>query len=106
MTYRDLCCKENIDLNPNLLIPWYLMASYMYYTHAESIISDELYDEMCQRLLYLFPTLTHQHKRLVDVEALKAGTGYHMKASDYPPRIRCAAWALEDKGKKHDTNPD
>lgn len=91
---RDTTCLKTVDENPNMLIPWYLMASYLYYIHDESLLSDEVYDEVCARLSYLFKTLTHVHKHKIDSGALKAGTAFHMKEEDYPTIVKSAAFRV------------
>lgn len=80
--------------NPNRLVPWYLMASYLYYQKDVSIISDAIFDGMCKRLLLTRPRVTHPHKHLIDIQALKAGTGYHIKEADYPGMCKGAALRL------------
>lgn len=80
-----------IDARPNTLVPWYLMTSYLYYHRGESVISDALFDEICERLKLALPGLTHPHKDLIDLEALDAGTGFHLAEHDYPDMVRGAA---------------
>ena len=50
MTY-DNKCREIIENNPNMMIPWYIMASHAYYTMDDPILSDGLYDELAQTML-------------------------------------------------------
>jgi hypothetical protein len=63
----------------NMLVPWYLMLSYLYYIHDLSPTSDDFYDRLCKQLLVEFDTLEHRHKGYVDKDALSAGTGYYLK---------------------------
>lgn len=79
--------------NPNLLIPHYLIHSWLYYERHVSILTDTYYDEMCKELAEKLPTVEHLHKHLVDPEALRAGTAYHLKDS-YPGIIPGAATYL------------
>jgi NAD-dependent DNA ligase len=79
------------ETNPNMLIPYYLMYSYLYYEKDESIISDDEYDRICKTLYELYPVLEHPHKHMVDRDALMSGTGFHIQ---YNERIRSAAMAL------------
>lgn len=67
------------------------MTSYLYYVLGISVISDELFDKICKTLLEGHDKLTHQHKHLVEREALEAGTAYHLKEADYPVRVKWAA---------------
>jgi len=58
----------------NLLVPWYLIASYAYYVKDNPIISDGLFDKICKDLLQHWDKVEHYHKYLVDKESLDAGT--------------------------------
>lgn len=91
---HDETAREIIDLYTNQLVAWYLMASYMYYIEDTPILSDVMYDSICQRLLDSWTTIEHQHKYLIDREALRAGTGFHLSAAEYPIRTICAARKL------------
>jgi hypothetical protein len=70
--------------NPGLLVSFYMMASYGYYVRNFSIIYDEDYDQLCVEILERFDSIDHPHKHLIEVESLKAGTGY---ALQYPERV-------------------
>jgi len=74
-----------------MLVPYYLMFSYAYYQENESLISDAEYDQICQDLITNWNDITHWHKPLLDLESLKAGTGYDIK---YPNRVVTAALSL------------
>ena len=80
--------------NPNMLIPYYLMYSYAYYKENESLIEDTEFDHMCNSIVEKWDTLTHWHKPLLNLESLKAGTGYDIK---YPERVVNAAKELIKK---------
>ena len=82
--------------NKNMLVPYYLMFSYAYYQENESLISDAEYDQICQDLITNWNDITHWHKPLLNLESLKAGTGYDIK---YPERVVNAALALIKKDK-------
>ena len=77
-------------INPNMLVPYYLMHSFIYYEMSDSIITDYEYDEICREL----NDVTHYHKHLIDVNALGAGTGYQVK---YNKRIENASITLYNK---------
>ena len=79
------------SISPNLLVPWYLITSYLYYYHDTSIISDFKYDELCKRLLNLWPLIKHDWKRCIDKKSLEAGTGYYLRAEELPPNCKSAA---------------
>ena len=74
-----------------MLVPYYLMFSYAYYQENESLIEDTEYDQICQDLITNRDDITHWHKALLNLESLKAGTGYDIK---YPERVVGAAIAL------------
>ena len=77
--------------NPNMLVPYYLMYSYAYSKENESLITDHEYDQICQDIITNWDDITHWHKPLLNLESLKAGTGYDIK---YPNRVVGAAIAL------------
>ena len=64
------------EKNPNMLVPYYLMFSYLYYEKNVSLIEDTEFDKLCQTLLEKYDNVEHMHKHLVSKEALTAGTGY------------------------------
>lgn len=66
----------------------YLMSSFLYYQLNRSVITDHEYDRLCDELAAGWLGLKHQHKRLVDLGSLMAGTGYDIK---YTNMIMCAA---------------
>ena len=89
--------------NKNMLVPYYLMFSYAYYKENESLIEDTEYDQICQDLITNWNDITHWHKRLLNLESLKAGTGYDIK---YPERVVNAALALIKKTKINTSEMD
>ena len=80
------------DKNPNMLIPYYLMFSYLYYEKNISLIEDGEFDKMCRTLLEKYDDLEHMHKHLVSKGDLTAGTGYGIK---YTEIIKNSAMTLE-----------
>jgi len=87
------------DDNPNMLVPYYLIHSYLYYEKDNPIVSDEEYDRICKMLYESYDTVKHCHKHLIDKESLLSGTGYHLK---YNSRIRGAAIQLIKVNKKNE----
>ena len=81
----ELCKK-----NKNLLVPWYLMACYMYYQELESIMSDSEFDSICKDLKKHWNSIEHRHKDLIDKGSLDAGTGYQIRF--YPTMVKGAAY--------------
>ena len=80
-----------------MLIPYYLMFSYLYYVKNISLIEDTEFDQMCKTLLGKLDSLTHMHKHLVKKESLTAGTGYDIK---YTNMIKDSAMLLSEKWNK------
>lgn len=67
------------------------MASYLYYIHDMSLLSDGLYDQMARDLQDDWDVVRHPHKHLITEGDLSAGSMYRLKASDYPGTVRYAA---------------
>lgn len=66
----------------------YYVHSYLYYIEDTCIVSDHEYDEICQLLFDNYETaLFHDEEGLLDLEALQAGSGYHISEEDYPQHI-------------------
>ena len=80
-----------------MLIPYYLMFSYLYYVKHISLIEDTEFDQMCKTLLEKLDGLTHMHKHLVKKENLTAGTGYDIV---YTNLIKDSAMSLSEKWNK------
>ena len=89
--------------NKNMLVPYYLMFSFAYYKENESLITDSEYDQICQDLITNWHDITHYHKRLLNLESLKAGTGYDIK---YPNRVVSAALSLIKENTLNHTEMD
>lgn len=81
-----------VKANHNLLIPYYLMLCFLYYKHDISMVSDAFFDRLCKALELRYSILEHCHKRLVDPEALRAGTGFNIIF--YPMIVQNAAVQL------------
>ena len=83
-------CLYVVGGNRNMLVPWYLIASWAYYVCDSPLISDGLFDRLCRELEAEFDQVEHQHKPLVDRGWLPAGTcGLAREA--YPVTVRGAA---------------
>jgi hypothetical protein len=87
-----------ITSNPNMLVPWYLMAGYHYYELDESFISDDLFDRICKRLVDEWDTIEHRHKFIIDKNQLAAGTAYYIDWKTVPEIIKGAATAVLKHG--------
>jgi NAD-dependent DNA ligase len=94
---HDEDCQEWVTENPNMIIPWLLMASYAYYYLNEAIISDGLYDTLCKETLLKWDEIYHQHKKLITKDELIAGSLYKLKEEDYPSIAKgAAAYLLQE----------
>lgn len=90
---NDRYVEERLAKGPNMLVPWYLILSYAYYFLEVSLVSDGLYDRICKDLLAALDAfdVDHRHMGLCDMEALEAGTAFHLKKGDYPGMaVNCA----------------
>jgi hypothetical protein len=90
----DKKAQEFIAEKPNLMVPWFLMASYLYYHENESMFSDEYYDALSKQLLLQWDQVEHAHKHLIEVDDLMAGSMYRLKELDYPSMCRAGALFL------------
>ena len=75
----------------NSLVPWYLMASYLYYLKDISLLQDHEYDLVCKEILERWDNIDHSHKELISKDDLRAGTGFSLKEEDYPAITKNAA---------------
>lgn len=89
----DARVEGYLEKGPNMLVPWYLILSYAYYFLDVSLVSDGLYDRICKDLLASLEAfdVDHRHMALCDIEALEAGTAFHIKKTAYPGMaVSCA----------------
>tara|TARA_B100000925_G_scaffold212128_1_gene161828 strand:- start:10282 stop:10545 length:264 start_codon:yes stop_codon:yes gene_type:complete len=84
------------NLSPNRMMAYFLMSSYLYYEKDKSVLTDFQFDNLCEKLIEKWNEITHPHKKLVNIDDLKAGTGYRIK---YTNMIMDAAelWYKENK---------
>lgn len=83
---------------PNVIVSWWLMASYLYYQRDISLLTDAYYDELCVELNARWASIRHQHKHLIDRAALVAGTGFYIGEDQYPQRVIGAAEYILKEG--------
>lgn len=79
---------EAVQNNPNLCVPWYLTAAYLYYVCDISILSDAAFDELARYMLEEWESIEHWHKHLITEDDLRAGT---LLRRDFPGRVIGAA---------------
>ena len=86
-----------------MLVPWYLMAAYVYYYHDDQLISDADFDQMAKLLLEKYDTIEHRHKHLISKEDLAAGT-LLLSEDQYPSMAKGAALHLLALKQEEKTN--
>jgi hypothetical protein len=72
--------------NINMMVPWYLMASFAYYKQDDAIFSDGFFDEMGKTMLAVWDDIEHFHKEYITKGDLEAGTFL----GEYPSRVESA----------------
>lgn len=78
----------------NMSVPWYLMASYLYYIEDVSLLTDCQYDTLCEFMHKNWKHIKHRHKSYILQASLVAGTGFYLKKEDYPMIVVNAAQQL------------
>jgi hypothetical protein len=63
--YDEDCELRCFIMEPNLVIPWLLMASYAYYIEDDPILSDAMYDQLSRYAAKHYAVLVHWHKQYV-----------------------------------------
>lgn len=90
----DAYVRQIVTANPNMLVPHYLLASFLYYEADLNLISDEAFNELCHSLHTQFDAVEHPHKHLIDRDVLwPAGSGFYLHGK-YPSIVKGAALAL------------
>lgn len=88
----EKACCEIVDNNINMLVPWYIMASYAYYVEDDPLLEDAVFDRLAKRLLESWDTVDHFHKDHLSVDMVKAGT----YIGEYPSRVKGAVGEIKD----------
>ena len=57
----DKQCLELVDDNKNMLVPWYLMASYAYYEEDNPILEDATFDRMSKVFLQYYDDIVGEN---------------------------------------------
>jgi hypothetical protein len=92
VTALEAYCRDRIASNPNLLVPWWIMAAWTYdRVGSETLISDALFDEIAVRIDREWETITHWHKPLLDRRMLKSALAIR---GQWPLRAMHAAESL------------
>lgn len=73
--------KEIDSMDPNMFVPWFIMASYGYYVLGRNVMDDEDFDYLTSRLIDCFDQIEHYHKHLINKEDLSSYSGFNL---EYP----------------------
>ena len=86
----DQKAAELFAENINMMVPYYLMASYAYYKQDDPIFSDDFFDAMAKTMLERWDDIEHMHKVYISKNDLIAGTFL----GGYPTRVEGALRSL------------
>lgn len=89
----DSQAQEIFDDNINMMVPWYLMASYAYYVQDDAIFSDGFFDSIGKVMLERWDEIEHFHKEHITKGDLEAGTFL----GKYPSRVEGGLDAVRKK---------
>lgn len=99
-TDLDKELTDMIDKNSNMMVPWYLLASYAYYEEDDPILTDAMFDRLAKKMIGKWDTIDHYHKEYITLDMLEAGT----YTGKYPRRVKDALDSLRSSykiGKKY-----
>jgi len=77
--WKDTMSKKIYDEDLNMLVPWFLMASYAYYRLGVNIMKDSEFDRIANNLKHNWEEVDHMHKHLITLEMLSTSSGYSIK---------------------------
>lgn len=92
---------DAIDRNPNMMVPWYIIASYAYHEEDDPILSDGMFDRLRKRMIGKWDEIEHYHKEYITLDMLKTGT----YTDKYPKRVELGLESLRSSykiGKKYE----
>ena len=75
--YDDICLQIT-QSQPNLLIPWFIMACVTY-EQGEPILSDSVFDEISKQMIEKWDTLSHPDKECIEIGTLNKGSSIMLK---------------------------
>jgi len=88
----DQHAAELFEKNINMMVPYYLMASYAYYENDSPIFSDAFFDSMGKTMIECWDDIEHRHKEHLTIDMLTAGT----YMGEYPSIVKDALISLCD----------
>lgn len=85
----DTQMTNDMRLTTKAVVGWLLMASWCYYIEPVpcSLLSDAQYDRACKWLAQHYDSVHHKYKYLLPLDALSAGSAYHLRMDQYPMGI-------------------
>lgn len=83
MTTDDYCL-DIIGGNPDMLVPWILMASYLYYHRDTQLLTDAVFDILCTTLQGQYDCVNHIHKYLITRSDLQVVSLFKLEEGQYP----------------------
>lgn len=94
--YHDEYAEALFKRNSNMLVPWYLMASYAYYILNKTIISDACFDKIGKQLAKNWRITEHRHKYLLGkiADSKSFNTGFDLPFNEFPEMIKGATLKL------------
>jgi NAD-dependent DNA ligase len=81
--------------NINMMVPYYLMASYAYYVEDDPIFTDGFYDNLSKTILAVWDSIEHHHKHILTTDMLEAGSFI----GEYPSIVSGALESLREQNK-------
>ena len=88
-THAAKIFQENI----NMMVPWYIMASFAYYKQDNAILTDAFFDDMAKTMIAVWEDIEHYHKKYISLDTLEAGT----YLGEYPSRAEGGLGSLREK---------
>lgn len=80
--------------NPNMTVPYLLMASYLYYIKDEAPpLADHEFDWLCSYAYQNWGRIKHPHKSLIRKSWLESGSLFKLQDRDYPLMVKGAAFS-------------
>jgi len=82
----DAQMSQDMQQTTNAVVGWLLMASWCYYIEPvpASLLSDGQFDRACAWLARHYDRVTHKYKHLLPLDALSAGSAFHLRMDQYP----------------------
>lgn len=93
VTYDDQAIQA-VWISQNMLVPWYLMASFAYYHRNCNLLSDDVFDAFCRRIDDVHPQLVHRHAHLIPLPS--RSNAHALLEAAYPRIVRDTARMLAE----------